>query len=67
MRETLDKLKVENQSLKQDLFKKQAITADRVTGDVDPQKYHQEAETNLRLKQSVEDLQRRELELKSRL
>ena len=33
----------------------------------DKEKYQQHAQTNLKLKQSVEDLKRKEIELKSRL
>ena len=69
MRETLDKLKGENQSLKSDLHKKQVINADSAEslGTFDKEKYQQHAQQNLKLKQNIEDLKRREIELKSRL
>lgn len=70
MRETLQKLKENNSNLKNELTKKQLLNVDlenNAVGNFDKDKYQQHAQNNLRLKQAVEDLKRREIELKSRL
>ncbi|CDW82446.1 UNKNOWN [Stylonychia lemnae] len=70
LKETLQKLKGDNMNLKQELNKKQLLSIDlenNAVSNFDKEKYQQHAQNNLKLKQSVEDLKRKEIELKSRL
>lgn len=69
MRETLNKLKQDNQNLKNELNQKQVLSADAEQSMLtfDKEKYQLHAQANLKLKQSLEDAKRKEAELKSRL